>query len=71
MITPDTTIYDYALELAIKRGWSFKESDSVGHGLIWIDSRRQIVAVHPGASLVTLRMNTQGASIFQNYPAKP
>jgi hypothetical protein len=69
-MTPDTTVYDYAMEWAIGHGWSFQQSDTVAKGLIGIDTHRQIVAVHPDSAKVTLRMNTAGGGIFQNYPAK-
>jgi hypothetical protein len=66
----DLTVYDYAMEWAIVRGWSFRTSDTMQPGLIWMDSRRQIVVVHPSSSTVTLRMNTEDG-VFPIYPVKP
>jgi hypothetical protein len=68
-MTPETTVYDYAMELAIARGWAFRTSEAVDVGLIFLDSRHQLVVVHPNAHTVTLRLNTS-TGIFQNGSAK-
>lgn len=63
-MTPQTTVFDYAMDLAVTRGWAFAESRDVRVGLIAIDSHKRTVAVHPDSARVTLHINTVGGDLL-------
>lgn len=70
-MTPDTTVYEFAVEYAHAHHLALITRGSVKPGVIVVDSEHGIVAVHPDAYLVTLIQNTQYGSLLPGAYAKP